>query len=83
MKTQSTAWRLLLIATLILLGLLGIGLIANPAGNAGGASLFTSSQALTSVCRDPGPRPEELPTTGEPLPFDCGIAEASGEHNLP
>ena len=84
MKAQSTVLRLLLIAALMVLGLLGEALIGHLAGNDRGPSASTSAAVTTSVvCPERVDQPREPLTTGEPLPFDCGIAEASGEHNLP
>jgi hypothetical protein len=84
MRTYPKALHLTMLATLvILLGLLVGGPIGYLASNDRGLSPFTSAAVTTSVCPGPGEHPEAPVTTGEPLPFDCGIGEAAGEHNLP
>jgi hypothetical protein len=82
-KTYPKALHLIFLATLLLLGLLVGGLSGFMPSNGRGPSPVTSTAITTSICPEPGDRPAELVTTGEPLPFDCGIGKAAGEHDLP
>ena len=83
MKTYPKALHLTVLATLvILIGVLAESLLGYLIGNDRGPSLPPAA-ITTPVCPEPGDRPAEPLTATEPLPFDCGIGEASGEHNQP
>jgi len=84
MRTYPKVLHLTVLATLVLLlGLMVGGFFGFLASNDRGPSPFTSAAVTTSVCPEPREHHENPSTTGEPLPFDCGIGEAAGEHNLP
>jgi hypothetical protein len=82
MRTYAKVLHLFLIATMtIIVGLL-VGAVIW-ASNEHGPSPFTSAAVTSSVCPEAGGHPAERLMTGEPLPFNYGIRDAAGEHNLP